>query len=60
MVAQHLYVFWSGAICRFGHFRHVGEKCPFPRTEARLIELALSQRLYRPFFCSLNPQEVSM
>ena len=60
MVAQHLHVFWGRAICGLGHFRHVVEKCPLCRAEACLIELAVSQRLYRLFFRSLNPQEVSV
>jgi hypothetical protein len=60
VVTQYLHIFCCSAIGCFGHLRHVVEKCPFCWVEPCFIQLTPNQRLYRLFFCSLNPQEVSM
>ena len=60
VVAQDLYVFRRCAVRRLGHFGDVFEECPVCVVQSGLFEVARSQCLDRLFFCSLNPQEVSM
>jgi hypothetical protein len=60
VIAQPLHIFVCGAIRSFSHLGYVAQKRPFCRAEPCFLQLALNQRLYRLFFCSLNPQEVSV
>ena len=60
VVAQPLHIFVGGAIRSLGHLGYVVQKRPFCRAEPCFFQLSLDQRLYCLFFCSLNPQEVSV
>jgi len=58
--AQFLNIIGSRAICRFCNQFHVVEQRAFGRSQARLIELTLENRVYALIACSLNTQEVHM
>jgi len=60
VMAQDFYVFRRGAICRLGHLGDILQQRTMRVVERRLFEVARRQRLDCLFFCSLNPQEVSM
>ncbi len=60
MLTQFLHIFRGGAIRRLGHLSDILQQRTVRVVECCLVELALRQRLDCLFFCSLNPQEVSM
>ncbi len=60
MIAQQLHISGGRSIRGLSHLRHVVQQRALCRAQFRFIELAMGQRLYRFFICSLNTQEVCM
>lgn len=60
MFTEQLHVFRSGAIRRLGHLRNIVQERSLSFAQARFVQLAFGNGLYRFFLCSLNPQEVCM
>ena len=60
MIAQDLHILRSGAVGGLSDLADIVQESTFRWIEVCFIQLALGDRLYCLFFCSLNPQEVSM
>jgi hypothetical protein len=58
VLAQDLHLFRGRAIGCLGHSGDIFKQRPVCGVEARVLKIALNQRLDCLFFCSLNPQEV--
>jgi hypothetical protein len=60
VITKDLHVLWRRSVCCFGDLGDVVEQRSLSRVQASFVELAFRNRLNRLFFCSLNPQEVSV
>jgi hypothetical protein len=60
MFTQELYVLRRGTVSRLSHLGDVVEQCPVCVVQTGLVKVSRDQRLHCLFFCSLNPQEVSV
>jgi hypothetical protein len=60
MLTKALYVVRRGTVSRLSHLGDVFEQHPVGVVQPGPFEVARDQCLYCLFFCSLNPQEVSM
>jgi|ERR1700678_289579 len=60
VITQDLYVLRHGTVSRLSHFGDVLEQYSVWVVQPGLFEVSRDQCLHRLFFCSLNPQEVSV